>query len=148
MSNSLWPHGLQPARLLCPWDSPGKNTGVGSLSLLQGIFSNQWSNPGLSHCRWLLYHLSHQGSPRILKWVACAFLQRIFLTQELNWGLLHYRQILYQLSYQGSPSIIREVQIKLTMRYHLTPVRMAITKSLQIASVGGCREKGTFMHYW
>ena len=38
VSNSLWPHGLQPARLLCPWDSPGKNTGAGSHSLLQGVF--------------------------------------------------------------------------------------------------------------
>ena len=48
--------------LLCPWDSPGKNTGVGSQSLLQGIFQTQGSNPGLLHCRQLLYHLSHQGS--------------------------------------------------------------------------------------
>ena len=38
VSDSLWPHGLQPTRLLCPWDSPGKNTGVRSHSLLQGIF--------------------------------------------------------------------------------------------------------------
>ena len=38
MSDSLRPHGLQPARLLCPWDSPGKNTGVGGHALLQGIF--------------------------------------------------------------------------------------------------------------
>ena len=63
VSNSLRPHGLQPARLLCPWDSPGKNTGVGSHALLQGIFLNQRSNPGLLHCRWILNHLSHQGSP-------------------------------------------------------------------------------------
>ena len=46
-SNSLWPHGLQPTRLLFPWNSPGKNTGVGSQSLLQGIFPTQRSNPGL-----------------------------------------------------------------------------------------------------
>ena len=44
----------------CPWNSPGQNTGVGSLSLLQGIFSIQGSNPGLSHCRQILYQLSHQ----------------------------------------------------------------------------------------
>ena len=50
-------------RLLCPWDSLGKNTGVGSHSLLQGIFFTQGSNPGLLHCRQILYHLSHQGSP-------------------------------------------------------------------------------------
>ena len=63
MSDSLWPHGLQPTRLLCPWNSPGKSTGVGCQSLLQGIFLTQGSNPGLLHCRWILYHLSHQGSP-------------------------------------------------------------------------------------
>ena len=57
-SNSLRPHGLQPTRLLCPWDSPGKNTGVGSHSLLQGIFPTQGSNPGLWHCRQILYCLN------------------------------------------------------------------------------------------
>ena len=51
LSDSSQHHGLQPARLLCPWNSPGKNTGVGSHSLLQGIFSTQGSNPGLLHCR-------------------------------------------------------------------------------------------------
>ena len=58
VSDSLWPHGLY--RL---WNSPGRNTGVGSLSLLQGIFPIQWSNPGLPHCRQILYQLSHKGSP-------------------------------------------------------------------------------------
>ena len=46
---------------ICPWNSPGQNTGVGSLSLLQEIFPTQESNPGLPHCRWILYQLSHQG---------------------------------------------------------------------------------------
>ena len=54
-------------------DSPGKNTGVGCHALLQGIFPTQGLNPGLLHCRWILYHLSHQGSPRILAWVAYPF---------------------------------------------------------------------------
>ena len=45
-------------------DSPGKNTGVGCHALLQGLFPTQGSNPGLPHCRWILYRLSHQGSPR------------------------------------------------------------------------------------
>ena len=45
-----------------PWNSPGQNTGVGSHSLLQGIFPTQESNPGLPHCRWILYQLSYQGS--------------------------------------------------------------------------------------
>ena len=63
MSDSLRLHGLQPARLLCPWNSLGKNTGVGSLSLLQGLFPTQGSNLHLLHGGQILYHLSHQGSP-------------------------------------------------------------------------------------
>ena len=62
--NSLWPHGLY-----CPWHSPGQNTGVGSLSLLQGIFQTQGLNTGLLHCTWILYQLSQKWSPRILVWV-------------------------------------------------------------------------------
>ena len=49
--------------LFLNWNSPGQNTGVGSLSLLQGIFPTQGSNPGLPHCRQILYQLSHRGSP-------------------------------------------------------------------------------------
>ena len=59
-----------------PWNSPGQNTGVGSLSLLQGIFPTQGSNPGLQHCRQILYQLSHKGRPRKLEWVAYPFSSR------------------------------------------------------------------------
>ena len=59
MCNSLQPHGLDN-----PWKSPDKNNGVGGRSLLQGIFPTQGSNPGLLHCRRILYQLSHHGSPR------------------------------------------------------------------------------------
>ena len=62
MSASLQPHGLY-TRLLCPWNSPGKNTGVSSHFLLPRICPTQGSNPSLLHCRQILYHLSHQGSP-------------------------------------------------------------------------------------
>ena len=55
VSDSLRPHGL--------WNSPGQNTEVCSLSLLQGIFPTQELNPGLPHCRHTLYQLSHKGSP-------------------------------------------------------------------------------------
>ena len=68
VSYSLWPHGLYS-----PWNSLGQNTGVGSLSLLQGIFPIQGSNPGLPCCRRILYQLSRKGSPRILEWVAYPF---------------------------------------------------------------------------
>ena len=53
-------------QVLCTWNSPGQNTWASSQSLLQGIFSIQGSNPGLPHCRWILYCLSHQGSPKML----------------------------------------------------------------------------------
>ena len=59
VSNSLRPHGLYS-----PWNSLDQNIGVHSLSLVQGIFPTQGSNPGLSHCRWILYQLSHKGSPK------------------------------------------------------------------------------------
>ena len=66
MSNSLRPCGLQPTRLLCPWDSPIKNTGVGCHVLFQGIFLTQESNPRLIHllhCRQVLYHFSSLVPP-------------------------------------------------------------------------------------
>ena len=97
VSDSWWPHGLYS-----PWNSPGQNTGVGSLSLLQGIFPTQGSNTGLLHCRWILYHLTNKGSPRNTGVGSLSLLQWIFLTQESNQGLLHSRPILYKLSYQGS----------------------------------------------
>ena len=70
MSNSLQLYGLHSS-----WNFPDQNTGVGSLPLLQGIFTTQESNPGLPHCKWILY-LSHKGSPRILQWVAYPFSSR------------------------------------------------------------------------
>ena len=54
-------------------DSPGKNTGVGYHALVQGIFPTQGSNPGLPHCRQILYCQSHQGRPRMLEWVPYPF---------------------------------------------------------------------------
>ena len=60
MSDSLWPHGLYSQ-----WNSPGQNTGMGSCSLLQGIFPTQESNPGLPHCRQILCQLSYQGSLKV-----------------------------------------------------------------------------------
>ena len=72
MSDSLWPH-----ELYSPRNTPGQNTRVGSLSLLQGIFPIQGSNLGLPHYRWILYKLSHQGSYPCLitnwikPWIRC-----------------------------------------------------------------------------
>ena len=66
VSESLQPHGPQPTRLLCQWDSPGKNAGVGCHFLLQGIFPTQGSKPCLVHrlhCRWILYHWATREAP-------------------------------------------------------------------------------------
>ena len=84
VSDSLRPHGLSP------WNFPGQNTGVGSLSFLQGIFPTQGSNPGLQHHRQILYQLSYEGSPvelfQILKDDAVKVLhstcQQIWKTQQ------------------------------------------------------------------
>ena len=87
VSHSLPPQGLQPARPLCSWNSPGKNTGVGCHSLLQGIFPTQGSNPGLLHCRHILYHLSHQGSPSTT----------VYLLNVLRKSFLHVLKVILPL---------------------------------------------------
>ena len=66
-SCSVVSESLPPRGLYSPWNSPGQNTGVGSLSLFQGIFPTQGLNPGLClHCRQILYQVNHQGSPVLL----------------------------------------------------------------------------------
>ena len=93
--------------MVCPWNSPGQSTGVGSLSLLQGIFPTQGSNPGLPHCRQILYQLSHKGRPRTLELVAYSFLSGSSQPRNRETqGLPRCRQILYQLSYQRSPGLV------------------------------------------
>ena len=96
-SDSLWPHGLYS-----PWNSPGQNTGVGSFSLLHGIFPIQGSNPGLPCCRQILYQLSHREISKSTEVCSLSLHQWLFRTQETKWGLFHCRWILYQLSYQRS----------------------------------------------
>ena len=82
VSSFLQPHGWGTAIFLCPWNSPGKNTGVGSHSFLQEIFLTQGSNPHLLHCRQILCCLSHQGSPH-LKW------QWLFIVPQSLFTPLH-----------------------------------------------------------
>ena len=96
VSNFLQSHGLYSS-----WNSPGQNAGVGSLFLLQGTLPTQGSNPGLPHCRWILYQLSHRGHPRMLEQVAYPFC-RGSSWPGIKPGLLHYEHVLYQVSYQGS----------------------------------------------
>ena len=97
----------------CPWDFPGKNTGVGCHSLLQG-------SPRLKDQTHISCHISYTaggfftaeppGKPESTGVSSLSPLQGIFLIQESNWGLLNCRQILYQLSYQGSPILSKLYQ--------------------------------------
>ena len=87
-------HGGNSVVGYSPQNSLGQNIGVASspfskgCSLFQGIFSTQGSNPGLQHCRQILYQLSHQATPRILEWVAYPFSNGL-PDEESNRGLLH-----------------------------------------------------------
>ena len=117
MLDSLWPHELYST-----WNSAGQNTGEGSLSLLQGIFPNQGTNPGFPHSRQILYQLSHKWSPRILEWITCPFSSvspwprnwtRVsciangffFLPTELSWKPcpLHWQVYSQPLGHPGNP---------------------------------------------
>ena len=85
-------HSLRPHGLWNPQNSPGQNTGVGSLSLLQGILPTQGSNPGLLLCRWILYHLSHKGrlrfflKPKQLSLIECHLLSPWKQKHIQRWG--------------------------------------------------------------
>ena len=83
-SRSVVSDFLQPHGLYSPWNSPGQNTGVGSLSLLQGIFPTQGPNPGFPHCRQTLYQLGHKGSPAQLTQV---FVECQLISESTQEGL-------------------------------------------------------------
>ena len=123
MSHSLWPHGLYS-----PWNSPGQNSGVGSLSFLLGIFPTKGLNPGLLHCRQILYQLSHKGSLRILEWVACPF------SSGSCWPRNRTRVSCMTGGFSTS-WVIREVQSPLKQLF-----RVWIHENLI--------EKGTLVHCW
>ena len=106
------PMNLSPPGSTVHGDSPSKHTGMGCHTLLQGIFPTQGSDPGLPHCKWILYYPSHQGSPRILEWVAYPFSEALsdpgmepgspaLQVDSLPVELPRKPSILYQLSYQG-----------------------------------------------
>ena len=87
--HSVGSDSLRPHALYGQWNSPGQNTGVGSLSLLQGIFPTQGSNPGLPHCRRILYQLSYEGSPltciNTFK-LSNSYYEMLFLFPFYRWG--------------------------------------------------------------
>ena len=75
-----------PVDFYSPWNSPGQNSGVGSCSLLQGIFPTQGSNPGLVHCR-ILYQLSHKGSPYLSYQGNLKLMQCYMLIMSQSWNV-------------------------------------------------------------
>ena len=85
-------------------DSPGKNTGVGCHALLREIFPTQGSNPSLPHRRWILYHLSHQGSPRTLGWVPYPFSKRSSWPRK--WTGVQPTPVFLPGEYQGRGSLV------------------------------------------
>ena len=97
LSRSVMSDSLRPHRLYSPRNSPGQNAGVGSLSLLQGIFPIQGSNPGLPHCRWVLYQLSHQGSLTKCMAFATNFFAKlnVFAFPDNNIMLLQYSDCMH-----------------------------------------------------
>ena len=146
MSNSLWHQGLYS-----PCNSLGQNTGVGSLSLLQGIFPTQGSNPGLPHCRQIFYQLNHKWSPRILEWVAYPFssgssrprtwtgvscIAGGFIT---NW-IIREAVILFgwfsNLGYQPSSTIITCIPVR-NANYQ-THIRTAQSETLKVGASDQC----------
>ena len=137
-----------------PWNSPAQNTGVGSLSLLQGIFPTQGSNPGLLHCRGFVL-AEPQGKPKNTGMGSLSLFQWIFPTQESNWGLLHCRWIIYQLSYHGSP-ILREINpeyslegLMLKLQYfgHLMRRANSLEKTLMLGKIEGRRRRQQRMRW-
>ena len=103
-SRSVVSDSLRPHELYSLWNSPGQNTGVGSHSFLQGIFPTQRSNSGILLCRWILYLLSHQGSPLFLIFhlIAPASFQcfkTLLQNSHWNWKLPNYH-------YKGTKSLL------------------------------------------
>ena len=86
MSDSATPWGLQPTKFLYPWNSPGKNTGVGSHSFLQGIFPTQGSNLGLLYCGQILYCLSHQGSHEYMCIIRINYMKLLLTEVKIDIG--------------------------------------------------------------
>ena len=123
-------HGLQPARLLGPWNSPGQNTEVDSIP-----FCRRSPNPGIEPrsltLRTKSWPTESLGNPKNTGVGSLSLLQGIFWTQESNWCLLHCRQILYQLSYQGSTS---SVQLLSRVWLFATPWTAAHQASLSITN--------------
>ena len=121
---------MQPHGLYSPWNSPGQNTGVGSLSLLQGIFWTQESNRGLLHCRQILYQLSYQGSSTIVPGLiakkegrgTCSGVHVLPCKEETSGLLLNKRwKLVHICRFSSALSQMYISQVSDYLRSHLVP---------------------------
>ena len=112
MSDSQRPHGLQPTRLLCPWDFPGKNTGVGCHCLLQIYYRVLHKIQTYLNCNPPVSSIHGIFQARILEWVAIPFSRRSSPPRDQTWEFLHCRRILYHLSHQRNSKIKYRITIK------------------------------------
>ena len=135
---------LQALGLYSPWNSPGQNTGVGNLSLLQGIFPTQGSNPGLPHCRWILYQLSYQECQRIDPFELCCWrrLLRVpWTTRRSNQYIL--KEISPEYSLEGLM-----LRLKLQNFGHLMRRADSFEKILMLGQSEGRRRRGQQKMRW
>ena len=117
--------------LYSPWDSLGQNTGLGSLSLLQGIFPTQRSNPGLPHCRQILYQLSHKGSQ---------FCKAIILQLKIVINLNFKRK---ERNYKTNKHCLKQLSDFLfTFYFHALEKEMATHSSILAWRIPGTGEPG------
>ena len=99
-----------------PCNFPGQNTGEGSCCLLWGIFPTQGFNPGLPDCRLILYQLSHKGSSRMLKWVACPFSRGSSPPRSWTWVSCIASSFFCQMNYQGKFQDLDQISSFLRIR--------------------------------
>ena len=132
-------------RLLCPWDSPGKNTGLGCHFLLQGIFSTQESNPGLLHCRQILYRLSSEGSPKEGWWASRYDAFKLWCWRRLlrvPWTARRSNQSI--LKEINTEYLLEGPRLKLKLQYfgHLMQRADSLAKNLMLGKTEGKRRRG------
>ena len=143
MSDSVRPHRRQPTRLLCLWNSPGKNTRVGSHSFLQGIFLIQGLNSGLLHCRQMLYRLSYQAKQMI------ETRYHLELKESINWDgaslIAQWSRIHLQCRRPGFDSWVRKIPCRREQLPTLVflPGEFHGQSSLVGYSLWGCKELDT-----
>ena len=136
--NSLWPHGLQPTRLLCPWGFSRQEYWSGLPCPPPGEFPNLGIKPRSPALPVNSFLIEPPGKPKKAGVDSLSLLQGIFLTQEPNQGLLRGRQIFYQLSYRGSPGDILLLTPSFTLGFTLCVVQSVDFDKGKVTCVHHC----------